>query len=364
MNVPFLDLQAQFRPLQHEMENAIRHVLDTSTYILGPSVEAFEAHFAAYCEAKHCIAVNSGTAALALLLQAHGIGPGDEVITVANTFIATAEAISHVGAVPVFVDCEEDTALIDCSLIAAAITPRTKAIIPVHLYGQCADMDRIKEIAAAHNLLVFEDACQAHGALYKDKKAGSLAHGAAFSFYPGKNLGAYGEAGAITTDDAQIAEKLRMLRNHGSLEKYHHAYIGWNERMDGIQGAVLDVKLPHLDAWNAQRRAHATQYREQLPPAVTTMRERAGSLPAYHLFVVRVPERERAQKALQEKGIATGIHYPVPLHLQKAYAHLGHAAGDFPVSEKLAAEILSLPMFPELTAEQISYVTQSLKEVL
>lgn len=358
--VPFLDLQAQYRPLKPQITAAIEGVLDSSAYVLGPSVEAFEREFATYCGAAHCIAVNSGTSALALLMQAHGIGPGDEVITVANTFFATAEAISEIGAVPVLVDCEEDTALMDPLLLEGAITDETKAIIPVHLYGQCCDMNAILEIARRHKLLVFEDACQAHGATYKGKRAGDLADGAAFSFYPGKNLGAYGEGGAVTVNDPGIAQSIRMLREHGSRRKYHHEVIGWNERMDGIQGAVLGVKLPHLDGWNAARRAHAAAYRQSLEGAVTCISQRTYGESAYHLFVVRTPDRDALQTFLTEQGIQSLIHYPVPVHLQPAYGKRWKE-GDFPVAEKLAGEILSLPLYPELTDDQREAVVSAVR---
>lgn len=359
MSVPFLDLQAQYQSIKPKVSAAMQEVLDTSSYVLGPAVERFEKNFARYCGVEECIALNSGTAALALLMQAHGIGSGDEVITVANTFFATSEAISEIGAIPVLVDCEESTALIDVTKIETAITAKTKAIIPVHLYGRPADMDQISAIARTHNLLVFEDACQAHGALYNGKPAGSLADGAAFSFYPGKNLGAYGEGGAVTTNDAAIAKKIRILRDHGSPAKYHHDVVGWNERMDGLQGAVLDVKLPHLDAWNEARRAHAARYRELLPKTVQTIAESPGSTSAMHLFVIRSPDRDALQERLKSRGIQTGIHYPVPIHLQPAYRDRGWKQGDFPVAEMLAKEILSLPMFPELTEAQITEVCEA-----
>ncbi|MEK7152823.1 MAG: DegT/DnrJ/EryC1/StrS family aminotransferase, partial [Patescibacteria group bacterium] len=264
MKVPFVDLQAQYQAIKPEVDSAIQHVLDTSAYILGPAVEQFEKDFAAYSGAQDCIAMNSGTAAIALLLQAHGIGPGDEVITVANSFFASAEAIVEIGATPVLVDCRESTALMDPGALEAAITPKTKAILPVHLFGQPAPMEEVLAIAKAKKLLVFEDAAQSQGAKYHGKPAGSLADGACTSFYPGKNLGAYGDAGAVLTDDAEIAKTLRMLREHGSPKKYQHDLVGWNERMDGIQGAVLGVKLKYLDGWNAKRRAHAAQYRTLL----------------------------------------------------------------------------------------------------
>lgn len=360
MPIPFLDLQAQYRSIKPEVDEAIQRVLDTSAYVLGPAVESFERDFAEYCGASHCIALNSGTAALALLMQANDIGKDDEVITVANTFFASAEAVSEIGATPVLVDCDEESALIDPALIEAAITPKTKAIIPVHLYGQCADMDHINEIARRHNVLVFEDACQAHGAMYKGKRAGSLADGAAFSFYPGKNLGAYGDGGAVTTNDAAVAEKIRMLRDHGCKKKYHHDLIGWNERMDGIQGAVLGIKLPHLDGWNAKRKANAALYRRLLNGVVPMITEQSYGESVYHLFVIRTTKREALQAYLQERGIASGIHYPIPVHLQPAYEGYWKQ-GDFPVSEKLAQEILSLPMFPELREGQIEEVCEAVK---
>ncbi|TSC80415.1 MAG: DegT/DnrJ/EryC1/StrS aminotransferase [Candidatus Peregrinibacteria bacterium Gr01-1014_25] len=366
MIVPFLDLQAQYRSLKPELDAAVGHVLATSTYVLGPSVRAFEESFAAFCGTRHCVGVASGTAALELLLRAYGIGQGDEVITVANSFFASAEAISLVGATPVLVDCRADDALIDVDAVEAAVTARTKAIIPVHLYGQCADMDGLRATAARHRLVLIEDACQAHGAGYKGARAGSLADAAAFSFYPGKNLGAYGEAGAITTNDGAIAERVRMLREHGMPRKYEHALVGRNDRMDGIQGAVLGVKLPHLDGWNAQRRAHARRYRNSLADSagVTLLTEHPDREHGYHLFVIRVPERDRVRAALAEHGINAGVHYPIPIHLQAAYADRGWKRGDFPEAEAQANDVLSLPMFPELTDAQIDAVVTALRAAL
>lgn len=363
MPVPFLDLNAQYRSIKADIDPAIQQVIDSSAFVLGPAVEQFEKDFATFCGAQYCVAVNSGTAALALLLQAHGIGPGDEVITVANSFFASAEGIVEIGATPVLIDCVEDTGLMDPSLLDSAITERTKAILPVHIYGQPADMDSINAIAQKHGLLVFEDSCQAHGASYKGKRTGSLADGAAFSFYPGKNLGAYGEGGAIITNDPAINTTLRMLREHGSPKKYLHDVVGWNERMDGIQGAVLGVKLPHLDSWNAKRRAHADLYRSLLPSTVRTIGIQEGSESVYHLFVIRISNRDAVQKALAEKGISTAIHYPIPIHLQPAFAGKWKA-GDFPHAEKLSTDILSLPMFAELTDAQIREVVDALKTVL
>ena len=361
MPIPFLDLQAQYRPLKSQIDAAIERVLTTSSYILGPSVAEFEQAFAKACHTTHCLGVGSGTSALALLLQAKGIGPGDEVITVANTFIATAEAISHVGATPVLVDCREEDALIDPKQIEYAITRKTKAIIPVHLYGQPADMDEIKAIARYKDLFVIEDACQAHGASYKGQPAGSLADAAAFSFYPGKNLGAYGDAGGVTTNDAALAAKVKMLRDHGSPEKYRHEYVGWNERMDGIQGAVLAVKLPHLSEWNKRRDAIVTRYQSALPSHVTAFKLHPDRQSSHHLFVVRTKNRDALKEHLTKHDIQTNIHYPIPIHRQKAYEHRGWKQGDFPVAEKLAGEILSLPLFAELTSEQVDRVCAALR---
>ncbi len=357
--IRFLDLQAQYKSIQPDVDIAMKKVLDSSAYVLGPSVEAFEKDFATFCGAKHCIGLNSGTAALALLMQANGIGPGDEVITVANSFFASAEAISQIGATPVLVDCIEETALMNPDLLEAAITSKTKAIIPVHLYGQPADMDEILAIARKHNVLVFEDACQAHGAEYKGKRTGGLANGAAFSFYPGKNLGAYGDAGAITTNDDGVAARVRMLRDHGSAVKYTHEAIGWNERMDGLQGAVLGVKLSHLLKWNEQRRAVADQYRSLLPASVRTIGMGMNRVSAMHLFVIRIADRDRVQAELTAQGIQTSIHYPVPIHLQPAYKGRWKL-GDFPVSERLAKDILSLPMYAELSSADVETVAKAL----
>lgn len=365
MPVPFLDLKAQYASIKTEVDPAMQAVLDSCAFALGPAVEAFEKNFAAYCGAKHCIGVANGTTALELILMARGIGRGDEVITVANSFFASAEAISLAGATPVLVDCSESDALIDVSKIEAAITPKTKAIIPVHLYGQCADMDDVKKIAEKHRLLVIEDACQAHGSGYKGKRAGSMGHAAAFSFYPGKNLGAYGEGGAVTTDDDALAKKIRMLRDHGMAEKYKHAVVGRNERLDGIQGAVLGVKLKHLETWNDARRSHAALYFSLLKdnPKIRLFQTHQDRVHNYHLFVVRVKNRDAVQQKLKDKGIATGIHYPIPIHMQEAYAGQWKK-GDFPVAEKIAPELLSLPMFAELTDAQVKEVCTAIQSVV
>lgn len=362
MKIPFVDLHAQYASMQSEIDGAIARVIANSTFAGGPEVAAFEKEFAVYCGAERCVGLSSGTAALELLLRAYEIGPGDEVIMPANTFFATAEAAMMVGATPVLVDVHERSGLIDPNLIEKAITVKTRAIIPVHLFGQPADMEEILAIARAKKILVIEDACQAHGARYRGKRAGALADAAAFSFYPGKNLGAFGDAGAITTGDAAVADYVMMFREHGMKKKYEHLIPGRTERMDGMQGAILRAKLKHLDDWNARRRSHAARYRELLAGMKNVTILSAGpeldeGRPAdrdhvYHLFVIRVPNRDAVRAELLAAGIETGIHYPIPIHLQPAAAGLGYHAGDFPVSERLAKEILSLPMFPEMTEEQ------------
>ena len=363
MKVPFLDLKAQHRILADELQAAIQEVVDSAAFSGGPYVAAFENDFAAYCGSRFAVGVGSGTDALWLALLALGIGPGDEVVTVSSTFMATAEAISFCGARPVFVDVDEQTYTMDPALLETAITSRTKAIIPVHLFGQMADMDAILDVAKRHNLPVIEDACQAHGAEYIGRKAGTMGTMGCFSFYPGKNLGAFGEAGAVVTDHPELAGRLQVLRDHGQKRKYHHSAIGWNARMDGVQGAVLRTKLKHLDAWNAARQCHAHSYREHLKgiEEVILPTEAEYAAHVYHLFAVRVANRDDVIKALAECGVACGIHYPVPVHLQEAYQSLGHGRGSFPVTEACAHEFLSLPMFPELTPEQIAFVAQQLR---
>ena len=366
IKVPFLNLRAQHDPLRGEIMTAIQEVIDSSAFAGGPYVARFEEDFAKFCQTRHAIGVGNGTDALWLALLAAGVGPGDEVITVPATFMATAEAISFTGAKPVFIDIDEETYTMDVSQIEQAITPRTKAIIPVHLYGQMADMDPIMEIAKRRNLLVIEDACQAHGAEYKGRKAGSIGHAGAFSFYPGKNLGAMGEGGAVTTNDDGLAEKMRILREHGSKVKYYHTMIGWNARLDGIQGAVLRIKLKSLASGNEARRSHAARYTERLAHVSGVIAPKTASygVPVFHLYVIRVRNRDRVLQLLSDRGIGCGIHYPVPVHLQKAYESLGHRAGSFPVSERCAKEILSLPMFPELTNAQVDAVLQELSSIL
>jgi dTDP-4-amino-4,6-dideoxygalactose transaminase len=366
MQVPFLDLKAQHDPLRNEILAAIGEVVDVNAFAGGPFVKKFEDEFAAFCHTKYSVGLGNGTDALWLALLGLGVGAGDEVITVPNTFIATAEAISLCGAKPVFVDIDPKTYTLDPSLLEAAITPHTKAIIPVHLYGQMADMDPIMAIANKRGLFVIEDACQAHGAEYKGRRAGSIGHAGCFSFYPGKNLGAWGEAGAVTTNDRALAEKMMMFRDHGQETKYNHAIIGWNARMDGIQAAVLRIKLRRLDAANAARRAHAARYLEALSDLDGLMVEPPADYGqhVYHLFVVRTAERDRVLQQLAKEGVACGIHYPNPVHLLRAYKELGLGAGSFPITEKYATEILSLPMFPELTATQVERVVDRLEAQL
>jgi dTDP-4-amino-4,6-dideoxygalactose transaminase len=357
MNVPFVDLQAQYKSIKAEIDEAIARVLASASFILGREVEAFEAAFAEYTGARFCIGVANGTAAIQLAAQACGLGANMEVIVPANTFFASAEGISTAGARPVFVDADPISYNIDVTKIEAAITERTRAILPVHLYGQAADLDPIFEIAERYNLIVIEDAAQAHGSRYKGRRVGALAHAACFSFYPGKNLGAYGEGGAVTTNDEEVARRVRLLRDHGSRRKYHHEIVGYNFRLEGIQGAVLGVKLRHLDRWNALRREHAARYNALLSESsLQCPREMPYSEHVYHLYVVQAEERDALQKTLNEAGVQTGIHYPIPIHLQPAYASLGHRRGDFPEAERQAARVLSLPMFPELTESQIMHV--------
>jgi len=366
MQVPFLDLKAHHDSMRGELETAIREVMDSNAFAGGPFVAKFEQDFATFCGAADAIGVGNGTDALWLSLLALGIGAGDEVITVPMTFMATAEAISYSGAKPVFVDIDERTYTLDPDLLERAISPRTKAIIPVHLFGQAADMGAILEIAQRRGLPVIEDACQAHGAEYRGRKAGSLGTAGCFSFYPGKNLGALGEAGAVVTNNEELRNKIQMLRDHGQAKKYHHALIGWNARMDGIQGAALQVKLKHLDRANQARRANARFYDQHLAEVeeVILPREAEYARHVYHLYVVRVQNRDRVLQAMANRGIACGIHYPIPVHLQEAYRFLGHRKGSFPVAERCAEEFLSLPMYPELTTMQLDAVVHELKTLL
>jgi dTDP-4-amino-4,6-dideoxygalactose transaminase len=363
--IPFVDLQAQYREIKGEIDAAVARVIESAAFILGREVEAFEAAFAEYLGARFCVGTSNGTAAIQLAVMACGIGAGDEVIIPANTFFATAEAVSTAGAVPVFVDADAVSYTIDTTKIEAAITARTRAIMPVHLYGQAADLDSIFEIAARHNLAVIEDAAQAHGGLYRGRRVGALSQAGCFSFYPGKNLGAYGEGGAVVTDDADVARRVRLLRDHGSERKYHHEIVGYNFRLEGIQGAVLLVKLRHLDRWNDLRRAHAARYNELLgaTSALILPREMVEyARHVYHLYVVQTEARDSLQQSLSAAGVQTGIHYPIPVHLQPAYSSLCYQKGDFPEAERQAARVLSLPMYPELTDEQIKHVAEAIEQ--
>lgn len=364
MKIPFVDLHAQYQSLRHEMLPAVEQIMETSQFILGKAVEDFEKKFAQAHEMKHCVGVGTGTDALHIVLWALGVGHGDEVITVPHTFIATAEAISLSGAKPVFVDIDPVTYTMDPNLLEKAITKKTKAILPVHLYGQPAPMKAIKEIADRHGIPVIEDACQAHLSQYDGKYVGQFSVAAAFSFYPGKNLGAYGEGGGVTTNDDSLAKKMRMIRDHGSEKKYHHAMWGHNYRLDGIQGAVLGVKLPHLRAWTDARRRHAVRYNELLANKgdLVLPQEDERARHVYHLYVVQSANRDALQSFLGEKGVATGLHYPVPLHLQEAYKDLGYSRGDFPITEQVASRGLSLPMFAELTDEQMQFVASAIED--
>jgi dTDP-4-amino-4,6-dideoxygalactose transaminase len=355
--IPLVDLKAQYRALKPEIDQAIQRVLDNAQFILGPAVSSFEQDFAAFCHSADAIGVNSGTSALHLALLAAGVRPGDEVITVPFTFVATVAAIEYAQARPVFVDIEQTYFTMDPAKIERAVTPRTKAIVPVHLYGQPADMDAIRDVADRHRLIVIEDACQSHGSEYKGRRCGSMGLLGCFSFYPGKNLGAYGEGGAIVTSDPALATKVRLLRSWGEEVRYEHKHRGFNYRMDGVQGAVLGVKLKYLEAWTEARRSHAAEYTRRLTgTAASAPTERPASRHVYHQYVVRVPERDAWRAALTEAGVQTGVHYPIPVHLQPAYADLGYSSGDFPIAEQAAAEVLSLPMFPEMTDQQIESI--------
>jgi dTDP-4-amino-4,6-dideoxygalactose transaminase len=366
MRVPFVDLKAQSETLGDTYDSLFKSVVARAAYTLGPELSQFEKEFAEYCDCDYGVGVSSGTDALKLAYLAAGVGPGDEVIVPVNTFIATAEAVSHLGATPVFVDCLAETANIDPELIERAITSRTKAVVPVHLYGQPADMDAILAVAAPHGIPVIEDACQAHGAKYHGRRAGSMGLASAFSFYPGKNLGALGDGGAVVTNDAGVAEKLGLLRNHGQSDKYTHGCVGYCDRLHNLQAAFLSAKLAHLDEWNDARRAAAARYDSLLADVagVTRLTTIEDVVHVHHLYVVLVDDRDRVRDALADAGVDTGIHYPVPLHLTPAYHSLGYAAGDFPVAEALAARSMSLPMHPHLSAAQTEYVVAQLARAL
>jgi dTDP-4-amino-4,6-dideoxygalactose transaminase len=360
MRVPLVDLQAQHHEIGAEIGAAIEGVVARGDFILGTAVERFEARFAEYIGTRHAVGVGTGLAAIELALHALGIGPGDEVITAANTFIATVLAIAAAGAKPVLVDCNRESYTLDPAALAAAVGPRTRAIVPVHLYGQPADLDGVVAVARRHNLAVIEDAAQAHGARYRGQRVGCAGHVAAFSFYPSKNLGAFGDAGLIVTNDDAVADKIRRLRNYGQRAKYDHSVLGTNSRLDTLQAAVLDVKLPRLDGWNDARRRHAAAYAAELGGHVHTPAAASHIEHVYHLYVIETGHREAVRQRLRAREVETGIHYPVPVHLQEACAHLGYRAGDFPVTEAAAARILSLPMYPELSDDQIAYVSAAI----
>lgn len=364
MAVPFVDLKAQYQSIKAEIDAALIGTMESCAFTLGPEVAQLETDFAVYAGAPFATGVNNGTSALHLALLAAGVGPGDEVVTVPFTFIASASAIHYTGAKPVFVDIDPVTFTMDPAAVEAAITPRTRAIVPVHLYGQMADMDPIMAIAKKHGLFVLEDAAQAHGAEYNGRRAGSIGDAAGFSFYPGKNMGAAGEAGMTVTQHAEINRKVRMLRDWGAEKKYHHEIIGYNMRMEGMQGAVLRVKLKYIETWTEMRRAAAKRYAEMFKgTGVETPVELANRRHVYHIYAIRTQERQRWIDALNAKGIQTGIHYPFPLHTLKAFDFLGYKAGQFPHAEKAAAEVLSLPMYPELNAVQQEEVVAAVAEL-
>lgn len=363
MSIPLVNLKKQYAPLKEEIFSGIEKVLDGMMLFLGENVQSLENEFVQYCGANFGVGVSDGTSALHIALRAMDVGPGDEVITVSNSFIATAEAIMLAGAKPVFVDINADTFLMDINQIEEKINSHTKVILPVHLYGQIVDMDPLIEIASQHGLKILEDACQAHGAEYHGRRAGSIGDAAAFSFYYSKNLGAYGEGGFVTANDPELYKKIRMIRDHGSEQRYYHDLLGTNGRLDEIQAVVVRAKLKYLDQWNQTRREHAKLYKQLLKdtPVKTPHVEESGN-PVFHLYVIRTQERDALQAFLHEKGVGSGIHYPVPIHLQKAMQPLGYHSGDLPYTEKAVGEILSLPMFPELTIDEIEYICNSIKE--
>jgi dTDP-4-amino-4,6-dideoxygalactose transaminase len=359
LELPLVDLKRQYLSIKEEIDAALQDAVASTEYILGAEVARFEEEFADYCGVRYCIGVGSGTAAIHLTLEALGVSEGDEVIVPANTFFGTVLPVLKLGATPVLVDCEEQTATIDADRVSEAISSRTKAVLAVHLYGHCADMDPLEQLCASQGVLLVEDACQAHGARYKGRRAGSLGKAAAFSFYPSKNLGAYGDGGAVTTDDQKLAERIQLLRNLGQSSKYVHVAEGWNERLDTIQAAVLRVKLRHLDRWNALRRQHAEAYEEALAnTGVRTQQAAPWAEHVWHVYVVRTPKREELRSALAAQGIAASMHYPLPLHEQPALAHLDYKRGAFPVTEAWSNELLSLPMFAELEPHEIKQVTE------
>lgn len=361
--IPLVDLKAQYQSINREIDGAISEVVESCQFILGPKVETFEEEFAAYCQTRFAFGLNSGTSALHLALLAAGVGRGDEVITVSYTFVATVAGILYTGARPVFVDIDPLTCNIDVEKIEAAITPRTKVIMPVHLYGTCADMDPILELAKRHNLIVVEDAAQAHGAEYKGRRAGSLGELACFSFYPGKNLGAYGEAGAVVTNNEKYVAVIRQLRDQGQSAKYLHERVGYNYRMEAMQGAVLGVKLRHLEDWTNARRRHAKVYESELANSgVRLLTEPAHCRSVYHVFPLFTEQRDQLREHLHANGISTGIHYPIPVHMQTGFSNLGYREGDLPETERVCREVMSLPMYPELTSAEVAHITESVRQ--
>jgi dTDP-4-amino-4,6-dideoxygalactose transaminase len=365
-NIPLVDLRGQYEPLKEEVMAAMADVLDGMKLFLGENVFQLERDFAALCGARHAIGVGSGTDAIYLALRALGIGAGDEVITAPNSFIASAAAVAMTGATPVFADIDPETYTLDPAQLERAITPRTKAVMPVHLYGQPAEMQAIKQIAEAHGLSVVEDACQSHGAEYRGKRTGTLGDAAAFSFYYSKNLGAYGEGGAVVTNNRAFASQVQLLRNHGSSTRYHHSVLGMNSRLDELQAAVLRIKLRQLEKWNIKRQALALEYNQRLAlyPEIVTPVERAEMMHVYHLYVVRAPHRDELLEWLNRHGVGAAVHYPLPIHLQEATRHLGYGKGDFPVTERVAGEILSLPIYPELGIDDVNYICQTIGDFL
>jgi dTDP-4-amino-4,6-dideoxygalactose transaminase len=362
LKIPFVDLKANYLSIKTEIDSALLKVIGEASFIKGAELDEFEKNWASACNARHCAGMSNGTSSLEMILKAMNIGTGDEVIMPSHTFIATAESAVNCGARPVFVDCLPGTALIDAKKVSEAVNSRTKAVIIVDLYGQPADHDSVKEALAGKNIRIIQDAAQSHIARYKDQVTGSYCEVTSFSFYPGKNLGAYGDAGAAVTNDDELYKKIKMLSDHGRTTKYEHEYSGTNARMDNIQAAVLNVKLQHVREWNEKRKEAAAKYKRSLKGIVEFIETDKNCDPVYHLLVARVPDRDRLISFLAGKGVSTGIHYPIPLHLQPAFKDLGYKKGDLPVCEKLAGEILSLPIFPEITEDQIEYTVQSIKE--
>jgi dTDP-4-amino-4,6-dideoxygalactose transaminase len=363
--IPYLDLKAQYRTIQKEIEEAVKSVLESGYFVLGEEVAAFEQSFAAYCQTRFAVAVNTGTSALHLALLAAGVGPGDEVITTSLTFVATAAAVAYTGAKPVFVEIDPDTLNLDARKAAQAVTPRTKALLPVHLHGKPVDMALLLEISKKNNIALIEDAAQAHGAEFQGRRAGSMGLAGCFSFYPGKNLGAYGEGGAVTTNDEGIAKKIRLLRDWGAEKRYHHDVKGFNFRMESLQGAILRVKLKHLEKWTQARQALAKRYDEKLKGLPLEVPQTPpGVRHVYHVYAILAEKRDQLQQYLEGRGVQTNIHYPIPVHLQKAYADLGYKAGDFPATEKACDRLLSLPLYPEMTEAQVDEVVQAVRDGL